>query len=231
MTSDSETSESRYLRSYGRRHGKALRPGRKRLMAELLPRIAVKPGTPVPEQFPSDLEALWMEIGFGAGEHLAAQADANPHVGIVGCEPFINGVAKLLSQIDENGSENVRIHADDARDIFPDFPDGSLDRVFILFPDPWPKARHHKRRLIQTPLLDELARMLKDGGEFRFASDHMGYVRWVLGVALKHPDFEWLAEGPDDWRNPPEGWTTTRYEEKALAGDVMVYLRFRRRSR
>ena len=143
----------------------------------------------------------------------------------------MNGVAKLLSLLDENKSENVRIYADDARDIFPNVPDGALDRVFVLFPDPWPKAKHHKRRLIQTPLLDDLARMLKDGGEFRFASDHMGYVRWVLGFAVKHPDFEWLAEGPSDWRDPPDDWTRTRYEQKALAGDIMVYLRFRRKAR
>jgi len=231
MISDTDHSDSGYLRSYGRRRGKKLRPGRERLMADLLPRIAIKSGLSVPEQFPPDLRELWMEIGFGAGEHLAAQAKAHPDVGIVGCEPFINGVAKLLSQIDENGSENVRVHADDARDIFPDIPDGTLDRVFILFPDPWPKAKHHKRRLIQTPLLDDLARMLKDGGEFRFASDHMGYVRWVLGFALKHPDFEWLAEGPEDWREPPEDWIQTRYQQKGLAGDTIVYLRFRRKDR
>ena len=172
-----------------------------------------------------------MEIGFGGGEHLAAQAQAHPGVGIIGCEPFLNGVAKLLSLLDEHKSQNVRIYADDARDIFPDVADGALDRVFILFPDPWPKVKHHKRRLIQTPLLDDLARMLKDGGEFRFASDHMGYVRWVLGFALKHPDFEWMAEGPRDWRDPPDDWTRTRYEQKALAGDTMVYLRFRRKPR
>ncbi len=231
MTSDSDHNGPGYLRSYGRRQGKKLRPGRERLVAELLPQIAVLPGTPVRDLFDTDIKSLWMEIGFGGGEHLAAQAQTNPDVGIIGCEPFINGVAKLLSKIDEHDFKNVRIHADDARDIFPDIADGELERVFILFPDPWPKAKHHKRRLIQTPLLDELARMLEDGGEFRFASDHMGYVRWVLGFVLKHPDFEWLAEGPNDWRQPPEGWITTRYEQKALAGDKMVYLRFRRKPR
>lgn len=231
MTSESDTSESGYLRSYGRRRGKKLRPGRERLMADYLPQIAIKSGVPVRAQFPADIRELWMEIGFGGGEHLAAQAQAHPDVGIIGCEPFLNGVAKLLSQIENNPAQNVRVHADDARDMFPDVEDGSLDRVFILFPDPWPKTKHHKRRLIQTPLLDDLARMLKDGGEFRFASDHMGYVRWVLSFVLKHPNFEWIAEGPADWREPPEGWTSTRYEQKALAGDVMVYLRFRRTPR
>jgi len=231
MTADLDNNEPGYLRSYGRRRGKKLRPGRERLMEDVLPHISIKPGTPVANQFPPDIRELWMEIGFGGGEHLAAQANAHPDVGIIGCEPFLNGVAKLLSLLDENKSENVRIYADDARDIFPDVPDGALDRVFVLFPDPWPKAKHHKRRLIQTPLLDDLARMLKDGGEFRFASDHMGYVRWVLSFAVKHPDFEWLAEGPSDWRDPPDDWTRTRYEQKALAGDIMVYLRFRRKVR
>jgi len=231
MIADSENTEPGYLRSYGRRRGKKLRPGRERLMEDVLPGISIKPGATVTDQFPPDIRELWMEIGFGGGEHLAAQAQAHPDVGIIGCEPFLNGVAKLLSLLDENKSENVRIYADDARDIFPDVADGALDRVFILFPDPWPKVKHHKRRLIQTPLLDDLARMLKDGGEFRFASDHMGYVRWVLSFALKHPDFEWMAEGPRDWRDPPDDWTRTRYEQKALAGDVMVYLRFRRKAR
>lgn len=231
MTADQEKSVPEYLRSYGRRRGKKLRPGRERLMDEMLPRIAVKSGIPLPAQFPADVRELWMEIGFGGGEHLAAQAQTHPDVGIIGCEPFINGVAKLLSQLDENQSDNVLIHADDARDIFPDVPDGSLDRVFVLFPDPWPKAKHHKRRLIQNPLLDDMARMLKDGGEFRFASDHMGYVRWVLSFAVKHPDFEWLAQGPSDWRTPPKGWIETRYQQKGLAGDTIVYLRFRRKPR
>ena len=229
--SDQDISDPGFLRSYGRRRGKKLRPGRERLMAELLPRIAVEPGKSIVEQFPQQTRALWMEIGFGAGEHLAAQARAHPDVGFIGCEPFLNGVAKLLSQIDRDKIENVRIHADDARDIFPAVPDGTLDKVFVLFPDPWPKARHHKRRLIQAPFLDDMARMIKDGGEFRFASDHMGYVRWALTYLMRHPDFEWMAEGPADWREPPDDWTRTRYEKKALAGDVMVYLRFRRKPR
>ena len=229
--SDRDITDPGFLRSYGRRRGKKLRPGRERLMDELLPKIQVAAGTPLPEQFPPATRELWMEIGFGAGEHLAAQAKGNPDVGLVGCEPFLNGVAKLLSQIDRDNIENIRIHADDARDIFPDVPDGTLDKVFVLFPDPWPKSRHHKRRLIQTPFLDDMARMLKDGGEFRFASDHMGYVRWALSYLIRHPDFEWMAEGPSDWREAPDDWTRTRYQKKALAGDVIVYLRFRRRPR
>jgi len=189
MIADSENTEPGYLRSYGRRRGKKLRPGRERLMEDVLPGISIKPGAPVTDQFPSDIRELWMEIGFGGGEHLAAQAQAHPDVGIIGCEPFLNGVAKLLSLLDEHKSENVRIYTDDARDIFPDVADGALDRVFILFPDPWPKVKHHKRRLIQTPLLDDLARMLKDGGEFRFASDHMGYVALGFELCAETPRF------------------------------------------
>ena len=220
--SDRDITDPGFLRSYGRRRGKKLRPGLERLMTERLPQVQVRPGVP------PTMRELWMEIGFGAGEHLAAQAKGHPDVGLVGCEPFLNGVAKLLGQMEREHIDNVLIHPDDARDIFPDVPDGSLDKVFVLFPDPWPKTRHHKRRLIQTPFLDEVARMVKDGGEFRFASDHMGYVRWALTYLMRHPDFEWMAEGPADWRDPPDDWTRTRYQKKALAGDVIVYLRFRR---
>ncbi|MBF0248207.1 MAG: tRNA (guanosine(46)-N7)-methyltransferase TrmB [Alphaproteobacteria bacterium] len=220
-----------FLRSYGRRRGKKLRPGRERLMAELLPTIAVEPGKAPADQFARRYPAYWLEIGFGGGEHLAAQAKAHPDVGMVGCEPFLDGVAKLVTAVDEAGLDNVRIHADDARQIFSDIPDGALERVFILFPDPWPKTRHHKRRLIQAPLLDACARMLADGGELRVASDHMDYVRWTLEHVIPHPDFEWLADRPTDWRTPPADWIPTRYEQKKLAGDKIAYLCFRRRTR
>ncbi|HEY9163364.1 MAG TPA: tRNA (guanosine(46)-N7)-methyltransferase TrmB [Magnetovibrio sp.] len=231
MTSKDNPDDPGYIRSYGRRRGKKLRPGRERLMADLLPTIAVSLDRPVVEQFGTPMRAYWLEVGFGGGEHLAAQAKANPDVGVVGCEPFLDGVAKLLAAVDEDRLKNVRIHADDARQVFPLIGDGELDRVFLLFPDPWPKTRHNKRRLLQTPFLDDVARMLKDGGEFLFASDHMGYVRWALSYLMKHPALEWTAEGPADWRTPPADWTRTRYEKKGLAGEVIVYLRFRRRPR
>jgi len=232
MMSDSDLTDPGYLRSFGRRQGKKLSPARERLMATLLPKIAVDPEKLAPDQFAPDIHSLWLEIGFGGGEHLAAQAAKNPNVGIVGCEPFIDGVAKLLAQVDQAKLKNVRIHGDDARQIFPCFQDGAVDRVFVLFPDPWPKSRHHKRRFIQTEVLDSFARMLKDGGELRVASDHMGYVRWTLAHVMAHPDFEWLADRPSDWRTPPQDWIRTRYEEKALAkGDACVYLCFRRKAR
>lgn len=199
-------------------------------MQDLLPQISLQPGTPIATQVGRDKRPIWLEIGFGGGEHLAAQARAHPDVNLIGCEPFLNGVAKLLSQIDADGSQNVRIYADDARDIFPDFAERTVDRVFVLFPDPWPKTKHHKRRLIQTDLLDHFARILADGGQLCIASDHMGYIRWSLEKVLAHGAFEWVAEGPADWRHPPADWIQTRYEQKALAkGDKCVYLRFRRK--
>lgn len=232
MASDQDFKDPGYLRSFGRRQGKKLSPARDRLMTNLLPKISMHADKPARDHFDANIESLWLEIGFGGGEHLAAQAQANPNVGIVGCEPFIDGVAKLLSHVQDSKVENVRIHGDDARQIFPCFQDADLDRVFVLFPDPWPKSRHHKRRFIQTQILDDFARMLKDGGELRVASDHMGYVRWTLAHVMRHPEFEWTAETNTDWQTPPEDWIRTRYEQKALAkGDKCVYLRFRRKKR
>jgi len=227
-----EVTDPDYLRSFGRRRGKKLRPGRERLMATVLPRIAITEDKAVRAHFAADVRALWLEVGFGGGEHLVAQARAHPDVGMVGCEPFIDGVAKLLAQVDEAGLKNVRIYGDDARKIFPNIKDQELARAFVLFPDPWRKSRHHKRRFIQPWVLDEFARMLEDGGELRVASDHMDYVRWTLGHVLRHPDFEWTAQRPKDWQNPPTDWVRTRYEEKALAkNDKCVYLCFRRKKR
>jgi len=232
MASKKDFTDLGYLRSFGRRQSKKLSPARERLMNGLLPRISMDVDKPARDQFDPDIRQLWLEIGFGGGEHLAAQATTHPDVGVIGCEPFVDGIAKLLAQVETAGLENVRVHGDDARQIFPCFDDGDLDRVFVLFPDPWRKARHHKRRFIQTQTLDHFARMLKDGGELRVASDHMDYVRWTLAHVMRHPDFEWLAEGPSDWRTPPSDWIRTRYEEKALAkGDRCVYLHFRRKDR
>ncbi len=220
------------LRSFGRRRGKKLRPARERLLKDRLPAFTLDPERDVAAQFRSRVRALWLEIGFGGGEHLAAQAHAHRDVGLIGCEPYIDGVAKFLTHADRDGLDNVRIHADDARQIFPHIKDAALERIFVLFPDPWPKARHHKRRIIQDDVLDDFARILASGGELRFASDHMGYVRWALARLMRHGDFEWLAQGPADWRNTPADWVRTRYEQKALnRGDACVYLNFRRKPR
>lgn len=208
------------------------------MLDEWLPRLAIEIAGTAPAScsphslFIPPVPAVWLEIGYGGGEHLAAQAIANPTKGLIGCEPYVNGVASLLRQVAESGQSNVRIFSDDARLLIDTLADASIDRVFLLFPDPWPKVRHHKRRFIQPANLDALARILADGAEFWFATDHMGYARWALAHLTAHPAFEWLAVGPSDWRDPPVGWRVTRYEAKSAAqGLSRAYLRFRRRPR
>ena len=220
---------------YGRRKGRPLRPGQKRLLRDLLPRIAVAPDPlsgPVepPSLFGVEMREAWLEIGFGAGEHLAAQAAARRDIGIIGCEPYINGVVRLLSEIESQDLTNVRILMDDARDLLPRLPDASITRAFVLFPDPWPKFRHAKRRFISDVALEQLARIIAPGGELRIATDDPGYLCWVLEHMRRYRDsFAWLAERPDDWRRRPEDWPPTRYEQKALREErKCTYLRYRR---
>ena len=178
--------------------------------------------------FDPKLAKVWLEIGFGAGEHLAAQAAAHPDVGFIGAEPFVNGVAALLAQVDAAGLRNVRLHDDDARKLLPRLKEASIDRVFLLYSDPWPKKRHWNRRFVCKENLDALARVLAPGGLFRFATDHMGHMEWALWHLTRHPAFRWTARGPEDWCTRPGDGFPTRYEEKGLAGDVRVYLEFRR---
>ena len=225
---------------YGRLKGKSLKQSQKGYIEEDLD--ALSPG-PVdwdanPSREPLDLQGLfagkpvWLEIGFGGGEHLAGQAEANPTVGIIGAEPFMDGVGSLLRHLDERNLTNVRVVADDSRPLLYKLIDACFDRAFLLFPDPWPKKRHAERRFIGPKNLALLARLLKDGAEFRVASDDMQYISWTLQHMHNHPDFEWLAEGPDDWRTPPSDWVKTRYEQKALRqGKKCNYLRFRRKPR
>lgn len=202
-------------------------------MDSLLPDIRVPVGGTI------DLEALfgrsapvWLEVGFGGGEHLSWQADENRDVNFIGCEPFLNGIAKLLADIDEKDLAHVRIHDDDARDVLETLPDASIDRAFLLFPDPWHKTRHHKRRFVNPENLDHLARVMTDGAEFRVASDIPHYCRWTLREIRKHGVFEWQAACADDWRIRPDDWPGTRYEAKAIReGRTPAYLSFRRRAR
>ena len=176
--------------------------------------------------------AFWLEIGFGGGEHLAAQAKAHPAVGFIGCEPFVNGVARLLANIEQENLSNIRLFSDDARPLMDCIEDSKISRAFVLFPDPWPKKRHAGRRFINPENLDNLSRILCDGAEVRVASDEMGYIRWTLKHFRGHPDFEWMAERAKDWRERPKDWPPTRYESKALAsGRPCIYLQFRRRER
>jgi tRNA (guanine-N7-)-methyltransferase len=225
------------VRFYGRRKGKPLRAGRRAVLDQRLPDLALP--EPAPGEildpvalFPGRPRAVWLEIGFGGGEHLAAQAAAHPDVGFIGGEVFEYGVAKLVAAVDEAGLSNVRVHADDIRPVLDHLPEASLERIFVLFPDPWPKSRHAKRRLIAPKRLDAFARLLADGGRLRVASDDPGYVTWTLRHATAHPAFTWTARRPGDWRDPPADHHQTRYEAKALTeGRRPAYLDFRRRAR
>ncbi len=192
---------------------------------------------PDPEQGPVDLAALFpgakdfqLEVGFGGGEHLAFQAAQNPGAGFIGAEPFLNGVAKLLQKVEATGFSNIRIHHGDARPLIENLPAGVFSRIFVLHPDPWPKKRHRKRRMISPWFFRESARLLKAGGNLRVASDIPEYVDWTLMHAGKAGDFEWTAERADDWRIRPADWPRTRYEAKAISeGRAPAYLIFRRR--
>ena len=254
---------------YGRRKGPKLSAHQQHLFDRLLPQFALRPtpGADPRTYFSSPLEDMWLEVGFGGGEHLVWQAQHHPEAGLIGAEPYVNGVVKLLSKIDslspsggegrgegdqkreirnQNGSatephpsplrqsgrgssvSNIRIYMGDARDILEALPDASLGRVFVLFPDPWPKTRHHKRRFLQMETLDQLARVLKPGAELRFASDDSGYVEWTLERFMAHAAFEWIATRATDWETRPADWPPTRYEAKELHGKP-VFLKFGRR--
>ncbi len=226
--------DTRPLRSYGRRKARPLTERKKRLLAELLPQLRLaldRPSPPSPTTlFPVPVREVWLEIGFGAGEHLIWQAEHHTHIGFIGCEPFINGVGSLLGVIEDRGLKTIRIHDGDAREVLAWLPDASIGRVFLLFPDPWPKTRHLKRRLLSLETAAELARVLRRGGEFRFASDNCDYVAQALLTLQANGRFDWLAEGPSSWRARPPDWPETRYERKALReGRRTAYLGFRRR--
>ncbi|KJV10591.1 tRNA (guanine-N7)-methyltransferase [Elstera litoralis] len=223
-------------RVYGRRFGRKLRDSQKELLAEVMPKVRVpvlEPGARLDPArlFETPKRDFWLEIGFGGGEHLVWQADQNPDVGLIGAEPFLNGVVSGLGHIHREQVTNVRVWPDDARPLMDALPDGCLGRAFILFPDPWPKKRHNSRRFVQKENLDSLARLLRPGAELRMASDDQDYVAWMLAETTPHPAFAWLAEGPSDWRERPRDWPATRYEEKARAKGIHPsFLRFQRRA-
>ena len=219
------------LRSYGRIKSRPIKARQAGLMDSLLPALALDLSGPLdPKALKPDAAEVWLEIGFGGGEHMAAQAAARPDVLILGAEPFVNGVASAIRHLDERQLDNVRLHHGDARDLIAALPDGCLDRVFILFPDPWPKARHHKRRLIQPEVLADLFRALRPGGRLRFATDWADYADWTLERAIRSGLFEWAAQQAQDWRRPPSDHVTTRYEEKKLGDCAPVFLDFQRRT-
>jgi tRNA (guanine-N7-)-methyltransferase len=217
------------MRTYGRIKSRKLKPTQSGLMDSLLPKIALDITGPIDlRALKPDLAETWLEIGFGGGEHLAGQAALHPDVLLLGAEPYINGVGSGLRHIDEAGVANVRLHAGDVREVVAALPDASIVRVFILFPDPWPKTRHHKRRLVQEDFIAELARILRPGGRLRFATDWADYADWALERITRSAAFEWMAERADDWRAPPADHLTTRYEQKGLGDCKPVFLDFRR---
>lgn len=234
---------------YGRRRGKKLNPSREVLLRCFAPKVRlpvfengqiVRPS----DLFPEKPEKVWLEIGFGGGEHLAEQSFLHPDIGFIGAEVYLNGVTSLLAHLTgtegtgnvpeniglkQGRVDNVRIYDDDVRDLFKHFTPAGFDRIYVLFPDPWPKKRHADRRFIGSKNLPVLASLLKKGGQLRIASDDMNYIRWSLRHLMASNDFEWLARTADDWRKPPTDWVKTRYEQKALKkGAKPVYLSFER---
>ena len=219
-------------RLYGRSSGHRLRKGQAELVDKLLPQISVPDEGEVSARrlFGED-HPLHLEIGFGSGEHMVFRADLLPDHGFIGCEPFLNGVAAALGQIREKRVGNVRLWRGDALDVLGRLPDGALSFLYLLHPDPWPKARHAKRRMVNDRPVELFAAKLKPGGEFRLATDDPTYLAWSLMVMQRHRSvFEWLAEGPSDFLEPPGGWIETRYGTKARReGRRPYYLRYRRR--
>ena len=217
-------------RLYGRQSGHRLRAGQQDLVDTLLPAISVPEDGPVTAErlFGYD-RPLHFEIGFGAGEHMAYRADMLPDHGFIGCEPFLNGVVGALVHVKEQHLPNIRLHMGNALDVLARIPDGALSFVYLLHPDPWPKARHAKRRMMNKGPIDMISAKLKPGGEFRFGTDHPIYLRWALMQMNGRTDFKWLADKPQDFLTRPGGWPETRYETKARAkGHEVWYFRYRR---
>lgn len=217
---------------HGRRKGKKLRAKQTELLCSFLPSIRFDPARTLTDPaalFVDPPLSLWLEIGFGGGEHLTAEASAHPQFGYIGCEPFLNGVAKALASIEDSHLRNVRIYDGDARTVIEALPSGVLDGVYLLYPDPWPKRKHHKRRFLSDDMLLALARVMRRGAELRFATDIDDNAGWTLARVLRSSEFVWVAAGPQDWQQPWQEWSGTRYEEKALKGARKpAYLTFRR---
>jgi tRNA (guanine-N7-)-methyltransferase len=231
MTDDHDPQGERAF--FGRRKGHPLRSRQSGLFDTLLPRLALDLAAPAPANlgalFPQPVDDVRLEIGFGGAEHMMGQAEAHPRTGFIGAEGFINGIAKALAAIDEKKLANVRLHHGDAIHLLDWLPAGSLMRIDLLYPDPWPKRRHWKRRFVNEQNIARIARVLKPGGEFRFASDWANYAERTLWRLLRSREFIWTADRADDWRKPWPGFTRTRYEAKAIReGRTPCYLIFRR---
>lgn len=224
-----EIQQRRRRALFGRRKGQRLSARQHELRQSLLPKLVLTLANKLDPKryFERAVDDVWLEVGFGGGEHLLSQADAHPDVGLIGAEPYISGTAKLLSKLEATTLPNIRIYEDDARDIIEALPDASIGRMFILFPDPWPKTRHHKRRFLQMETLNAIARILRPGAELRFASDDAGYLTYALERLMAHPAFVWTAMTAADWLQRPADWPATRYEAKRLHGPP-AFLRFLR---
>ena len=228
---DKHSKATKLRRLYGRRRGHRLRDHQAELVEHLLPQLQIpmdKTDLDGSGLF-DDVDDVWLEIGFGAGEHLVAQVEQNPRIGMIGCEPFLNGMASLLAEIEKRDLTRVRLQMGDARDVLDCLAPESIGRAYLLYPDPWPKKKHHKRRFVSQDSLGQLARVLRPGAVFCVATDIPDYCRWTLANVLRHGGFVWSAQRADDWRRPPGDWISTRYETKALAaGRTPIYLNFRR---
>lgn len=227
----SEPSDAPRPALYGRRKGKPLRAAQAARFETLLPQLRIDLARPasLTALFDVPVDGFRLEIGFGGGEHLLGEAERDPRTGFIGVEPFVNGLAKALAGIDERGLKNIRLYDSDAAFLLDWLPDAGLSRIDLLYPDPWPKKRQWKRRFVSDANLKRIARVLRPGGEFRFASDIAGYVEWTLAHIRRRPELVWTAESADDWRMPWAGWPGTRYEAKAVReGRVPAYLIFRR---
>ncbi|MCO5732620.1 tRNA (guanosine(46)-N7)-methyltransferase TrmB [Rhizobium sp. SSA_523] len=234
MSSEDTERRSRATEAFfGRRKGKALRENQIDLMSTLLPSLRLDLAAPAPaalaDLYNREVERLRLEIGFGGGEHLAHRAAEQPSTGFIGVEPFVNSMAKLLAKVDEQGLDNIRVYDDDATQLLDWLPAASIDQIDLLYPDPWPKKKHWKRRFVSQVNLTRFQRVLKPGGLFCFASDIDTYVNWTLMHCRDHGGFQWLAEEPSDWLSPFASWPGTRYEAKARReGRSSAYLTFRR---
>ncbi len=222
-------SEARAVRTFGRARSRTLRPSQAERLGTLLPRLRAPGGSFNPRVIWPSAAEVWLEIGFGSGEHLAAQAARRPDTLFLGAEPFVNGLASLLGRIEADALGNIRLHDGDARELMDRLPNASLDRLYVLFPDPWPKRRHHKRRLVDARFAAESARLLRAGGLLRFATDWADYADQALAALLAEPRLSWTAERADDWRRPPGDHVRTRYEGKRLGDCEPIWLEFIRR--
>jgi tRNA (guanine-N7-)-methyltransferase len=201
---------------FGRRSGKKLHGGQQAVFDDLLPQIEIKlTGALDPRTLFPDAEGIVVEIGYGGGEHLARQARENPSTGFIGCEVFTGGIGKMVGAIAAEGIDNVRLFTDDALKLLVELPDAAVDAVYLLYPDPWPKTRHHKRRFVSPVTLAELARVIRPGGQFYFATDIEDYANWTLAHIVREPRFRFAPPAPGSWHQPYPGWEATRYEQKA----------------